>query len=100
MPKAVDRPTNLACVNILFGMADTNQERLVRVEEQIKAVKSDVGEIKDDIKEIKAVFEGSFVTKEDFENYKKSQIMQKVVMGFVSLAMGGLIGYFFATIVK
>lgn len=58
---------------------------------QTQTLHQDLDEMKSDIKEIKALLSGSFVTKEEFVAYKKSQNLAKVVIGVVTAVLTAVI---------
>lgn len=74
-------------------MAATNQERLAKMEAQMANVKDDLVEIKSDIKEIKMALESNFVTHIEFQNYKSSQVIIKILIAMLNLFFGTLLGY-------
>ena len=61
------------------------------LKEQTKTLHNDLSEMKGDIKQIKEILLKTFVTKEEFtafkkelDNYRKSQNMQKWIIGLIT----------------
>jgi len=54
------------------------------LKEQTKTLHSDLSEMKGDIKEIKELLSSKFVTKEEFNGYKRAQNLQKFIVGVVT----------------
>lgn len=61
------------------------------LKEQTKTLHSDLSEMKGDIKEIKELLSSKFVTKEEFNNFKKSQTFQKMIIGVVTAIITAII---------
>lgn len=83
-------------------MTKSTETEIGILQEQMKVAQSDITEIKSDIKTIIATLDGNFVTKHEFEtfqsayeNYKRSQLWQKIIIAFGFALMGALIGFFF-----
>lgn len=67
---------------------------------QVENLQADTTEIKGDIKEIKLALESNFVTHVEFENYKSSQNIQKILLSIINLIFGSLLGFFIAQLIS
>ena len=88
-------------------MDKSTEKEIAVLQEQMKVAQDGITEIKQDIKTIIATLDGNFVSKgrfEDFErnfnDYKRSQLWQKVIIAFGFALMGALVGFFFNHIGK
>ena len=61
------------------------------LKEQTNTLHSDLNEMKTDIKEIKELLSSKFVTKEEFNNFKKSQTFQKMIIAVVTTIFTAII---------
>jgi len=76
----------------------TEREQIAVLQNQVSTLQVDLKEVKADIKTIITTLDGSFVTKGEFTEYKKSQIWQKVLVAIGFAFMGALVTYFFSTV--
>lgn len=82
-------------------MASPESEIAV-LQTQMSAAQSDITEIKSDIKTVIATLDGNFVTtkefvafKKEYDEYKRSQLWQKLLIALGFSLIGGLTAYFF-----
>lgn len=70
------------------------------LQNQVENLQGDTTEIKGDLKEIKLALESNFVTHIEFENYKSSQNVQKILLSIINLVFGSLLGFFIAQLIN
>jgi len=71
----------------------TPETEIAVLQEQTKTLHGDLNEMKSDIKEIKEMLSNKFVTKEEFEAYKKTQQLVRVVVGVVTAVITAIITF-------
>lgn len=70
------------------------------LQNQVENLQGDTTEIKSDLKEIKLALESNFVTHIEFENYKSSQNVQKILLSIINLIFGSLLGFFLSQLLS
>lgn len=72
-------------------MAENTQIEVAVLKQQTKTLHEDLAEMKLDVKEIKELLSGSFVTKEEFDTFRKSQRFYKVVIATITAVITAII---------
>ena len=61
------------------------------LKEQTNTLHTDLSEMKSDIREIKELLSSKFVTKEEFNAFKRSQNLQKWIIGIITAVITAII---------
>lgn len=78
----------------------TQSERTAKLEVQANNIEKKVDDLASKMDTLIEKVDLNFVTKEEFESYKQSQMWQKILIAVASMVIGGLLTYFFNTIGK
>lgn len=79
-----------------MNMTKSTETQIALLEERYKEMNSTLDEIKVDVKEIKGFMTAineSYVTRKEFESFKSSQFIQKLLVGIVTAVMTAIIMY-------
>lgn len=69
------------------------QTQVAVLKEQTNTLHNDLSEMKGDIKQIKEILLKNFVTIDQFESYKRSQIIQKIYLTLVTSFFTAILTY-------
>lgn len=78
----------------------TIETEVAVLKEQTNTLHTDLSEMKSDIREIKELLSSKFVTKEEFNAFKKSQNLQKWIIGIVTAVITAIITTEIVTFIK
>lgn len=78
----------------------TIETEVAVLKEQTNTLHTDLSEMKSDIREIKELLSSKFVTKEEFNAFKKSQNLQKWILGIVTAVITAIITTEIVTFIK
>lgn len=78
----------------------TSNERLAIMETKVIGMERQLGSVEIKIDSLIEKIDSNFVTKDEFAEYKKAQIWQKLLIGIGFMVIGALVTYFFTNIGK
>lgn len=78
----------------------TIETEVAVLKEQTNTLHTDLSEMKSDIREIKELLSSKFVTKEEFNAFKRSQNLQKWIIGIVTAVITAIITTEIVTFIK